>query len=397
MGSNPTNSVPKMPAALPGGATAARLQGDIIQDDRVCPGCSYNLKGLRTGDRCPECAMPIPMRVGARHGWMMTHSPVEYLHGLAHGSIWMLASAGVLVGSLVWIGVELAWNSSFSRPVGIFAVLAAIGWLIGVCMVTVPRPQEPGNPGTRVAEWRKLRWTARVSQFAWVLGTGLVLNAGWMAAAAAAGGSPTVSSLGVSAADQAESLFFWGCGFLVVGLIGLSAVAFYLALLADWADDPALARKLRLTPFALLGAAILAGLMIAARPLLHDVVVLFVLIPTLAVMAGLFLLCASHFGIALVQFANVGVWAEQNAATALDSGRRMSSKIVKRVVDAQAKPPAHPIKAPKFYKPAKPQGAYVAPKGDGGIYEVASPPAPEATSGSNGPTGPTTEPTRPST
>jgi hypothetical protein len=306
---------------------------------------------------------------GARHGWVITQSPVEYLKGLAHGSIWMLASAAVLVFSLIWIAVELWGMQSFSRPIGMFAAIGALGWVIGVFKVSVPRPQEPGNPGTRVSEWRALRWAARTSQMAWVLGTVLVLNGGWMLVTTRGPLGP----LPAPANGERDALFTAGFIFMGVGLLGLSLVAFYLALLADWADDAPLARKLRMTPFALLGAAIFGTLIILCRPLMHDLPILFVLIPTLAVVTGLFLLCFTHFGVALVQFANVGIWAQQNASTAIDSDRRMSSKIVKRVTEAQAKAPTQPLKGPKFYKPAKPQGAFVARKGDGGTYEVAPP------------------------
>jgi len=63
-----------------------------------------------------------------------------------------------------------------------------------------------------------------------------------------------------------------------------------------------------MTPLAFFGAVVIAGIMVLVRPLLHNLPLLFVLIPTLAVGAGLFLLCASHFGIALIQFANIGIW-----------------------------------------------------------------------------------------
>jgi hypothetical protein len=113
--------------------------------------------------------------------------------------------------------------------------------------------------------------------------------------------------------------------------------------------------------------------MVLVRPLLHNLPFLFVLIPTLAVGAGLFLLCFTHFGIALIQFANIGIWAEHNASTALDSDRRRSAKIVSRIVDAQAKAPAAPVKAPKGHKPVRPQGKYVAGGGGSETYDLAPP------------------------
>jgi hypothetical protein len=152
----------------------------------------------------------------------------------------------------------------------------------------------------------------------------------------------------------------------IIGVIGLVPLAYYLALLANWADDSALARKLRMTPLAFFGAVVIAGIMVLVRPL----------IPTLAVGAGLFLLCFTHFGIALIQFANIGIWAEHNASTALDSDRRRSAKIVSRIVDAQAKAPVAPVNAPKGHKPAKPQGKYVPGGGGSETFDLAPPAEP---------------------
>jgi len=33
--------------------------GETVEQDLLCPACSYNLRGLRVGGRCPECGAPI--------------------------------------------------------------------------------------------------------------------------------------------------------------------------------------------------------------------------------------------------------------------------------------------------------------------------------------------------
>src|SRR5262249_5570959 len=126
--------------SLAGVAGVPRLYGEVIQHDRICPGCSYNLKGLRTGERCPECDSPIPMKVSTRHGWMMTQSPVEYLRGLSHGCIWMLASGAALTGFMLWISIALVSQDDFPLIVACLAIFAAGGWALGVFKVTAHRP-----------------------------------------------------------------------------------------------------------------------------------------------------------------------------------------------------------------------------------------------------------------
>jgi hypothetical protein len=178
-------------------------------------------------------------------------------------------------------------------------------------------------------------------------------------------------------------LFAWALWSFLLALMGVVPLAFSLALLSDWADDTDLARKLRMTPAAMAGAVILGFLLLLAADVLHSPAITFVLIPTLAAGVVLFLLCATHFWVALTRFTAMGVWAHENAGTALDSGRRMSAKIVRRIAEGQAKAPAQPARAPKAaHKPAKPQGAFLA-SGDGVTYELA-PPSAEAPAGGSG-------------
>ncbi len=263
------------------------------------------------------------MKVSTRHGWMMTQSPVEYLRGLSHGCMWMLGGGAGLTVCLLWAGIALATSGDFPLVVACMALFAGGGWVLGVFKVTTHRPQEPGNPGTRVAEWRGLRWCARVSQCGWIGCALFLANFEWLLSQTMSVAAP--SAAGAPSVDQLNTLL--GCAILLalIGVIGIVPLAYYLALLANWADDGALARKLRMTPLAFFGAVVIAGLMVLIRPLLHNLPFLFVLIPTLAVGTGLFLLCFTHFGIALIQFANIGIWAEHNAATALDSGDRRRS------------------------------------------------------------------------
>jgi len=158
MGSTNSNSAPLPATSLAGAAGVPRLYGEIIQDDRICPGCSYNLKGMRTGERCPECASPIPDE--GQHAPRLDDDSVGQLSTcgdfhtgacgcLAAGQGYRSACSGPALPSQPRATSRSLWRAWRSSR--------GAGWVLGVFKVTTHRPQEPGNPGTRVAEWRGLR------------------------------------------------------------------------------------------------------------------------------------------------------------------------------------------------------------------------------------------------
>src|SRR5882672_2396942 len=79
--------------------------GELMPVDALCAKCSYSLRGLRGGGRCPECGTPFAG--GRRRKYFndtMTDAPVHYLRVLAAGC-WMLALGGVVSSICLWAGM----------------------------------------------------------------------------------------------------------------------------------------------------------------------------------------------------------------------------------------------------------------------------------------------------
>ncbi len=72
------------------------LTTHLAERDEPCPGCAYNLRGLK-GTRCPECNQELAMRVGLvepRHG-----AYIASMCGLLTGA----GMAAVFLGVIAWL------------------------------------------------------------------------------------------------------------------------------------------------------------------------------------------------------------------------------------------------------------------------------------------------------
>jgi len=89
----------------------------VINDDRCCPACGNALRGLREGQRCPECGRPIiPLR-----GQGLAEAQTAHLQRLARA---------LLLGWFAWIGGMLIWFWVFYGLLGDF-----IGLLTALMLV----------------------------------------------------------------------------------------------------------------------------------------------------------------------------------------------------------------------------------------------------------------------
>ena len=148
---------PRQPAAV-GGPT------DVSQD-MPCLGCGYNLRGLRSDGRCPECGKPV------RHtldGDLLNLGPRAYLRKLRRGALLLLigfVASGLNGGvAVLYSGVSLAVILSGPLPYGVFdlgelhKIMRAVSpaqtavLLLGAWLVTA---SEPGGPGS-LRKWRVL-------------------------------------------------------------------------------------------------------------------------------------------------------------------------------------------------------------------------------------------------
>jgi len=280
----------------------------------------------------------------------------------------MLAGLAASAVTAPW----LAWSSFTGRHALLAAgaaLLAALAWAMGTWLVTAPRPAaRPVDPPPE-QEWLWLRRTNRITQACWPAAVVGIAAASAIMTKSAGGPAPTATMFIVLAALAA---FF--------AIAGLATMLVHMALLADWANDTALARRLRMAPFGLLSGLVILVALILVRPLFQSALLSFVMIPFALVASLVLLLCLGQFVLAVVQFVSVGVWAERIATNSLDSNRRMSAKIVQRIEAAQSRARATagdraPAVAPKH----APQGLYLAPSGEPQAYDLApQPPAAHA-------------------
>ncbi|MEM9082145.1 MAG: hypothetical protein AAGB34_01015, partial [Planctomycetota bacterium] len=203
----------------------------------ICRNCGYDLTGLAVGTRCPECGTAYTLsnrerRIEGRWERPMNEAPRSFLWLLALG-LWMMF-AGLVGGVLI----DLILRSTNFFVVFGLELVAAGGWVVGVWIVTSPRPKLTKRMGGH-SEWPLLRWSSRLSQLAYlsqavvgVIVTVVVANT----TQAAGGASP---SLTVTALQ-----YLWA-GVGIVAALGLIPLSVYVSYLADWASDLDVAEKLR--------------------------------------------------------------------------------------------------------------------------------------------------------
>jgi hypothetical protein len=240
--------------------------------------------------------------------------------------------------------------------------MAAFGWVMGVWIVTAPRPT-PEGIGIMHGEWQVLRWVSRLSQFLWVLGTPLVVGGAW-----------NVGEYRVNGANLHPNAYFAvGAGGVLWALafIGLSFLALYMSRLADWANDDKLTDGLRLVPYALgIGGALLGGLILARAVFGYQgggMVTIF------AGSTGFLMILVAilQFAWALLQFANLARWSASSRRAKLSVDARRSERILARIDAQKARPIDLDGAVLEGHAPAKPQGKVVERPSDTQPYDLA--------------------------
>lgn len=335
---------------------------DPISEHRQCHRCGYDLFGLRSGDRCPECGVPIRFNPG-RVGESMTEAPKGYLLPLA-AAAWKLVIGSALGVALSVLLVFLLRGKSVLAPVAaVGAAGSALMWWWGVMGVCKPRRTTQPTTVNLAAEWRWLRWLSRWSQAGWPAAYGLIVVGALLAVGYAKTAGP-----GAGPGPAASAYLIAGAVASVIGFLGLVPLAIFMSCLADWANDLTLGRRLRMAPFALAGSLPLG--------LIEIVLIMYslgrariVFIMPLIVLFGLgFLLLFGYFSLALYRFAALCTWAVKNSDAASDRDARLGVAIAKRIEEGLAKPGKSEA-APAVRAPGPP-----VPIGE--TYDLAPPGAP---------------------
>jgi len=195
-------------------ANASQLESPrTIDEDRACDNCGYNLRGLKTSGRCPECGTPIRRRRSTATERDFCDLPPSTIRRLTPG--FYLATLSVL-----GIALLAAGGFFWSWPAKLFIAVAlgcAFTWFIALWLMTVPI-ELPGGTNRGFARSSRLRLAARWLQLGWFVQAGAV----WLDVTSAAPG-PALRIIG-------------GAGNLA-GVIGIILLAYLLANFAEWVRD----------------------------------------------------------------------------------------------------------------------------------------------------------------
>lgn len=184
-----------------------RIPGMVIETDRACPKCGYNLRGLAVGQRCPECGRPIFFGLQSRPAHRLADAPYWHIR-LVQAALW-----GLLLSAFAAGGIYAA-RELLGASLPILMALDATLWIGSIAALALPKPPDR-NENTHAPQINiALRMTAVGSQTFWLLAAGL------LALPAAASWAPIAASLSTAMAG-----------------LGIFAVMFFLAEIAEYIGD----------------------------------------------------------------------------------------------------------------------------------------------------------------
>ncbi|MFO0858292.1 MAG: hypothetical protein U0640_13165 [Phycisphaerales bacterium] len=381
-------------------------KGPVITDDRECPNCKYNLKGLREGQACPECGFASGRAVGddetssiggfwgkvlslleSGHtpgiGSSLTEAPRSYLHQLSFACRIMQAALVLCLAfpAAALLAIKLgADRSSIFLALSMSFLMPACLWAWGTWVMSAPRrTRELASNSSK--EWSSTRKAIRSTQIFWMVGAAVFSVRAWASA----------SNLALPGPEWA-----WLVALLVpltVAFIGLTWVTLYAARIAEWANDIDMADRLRLASLGVLFAPPIILLAVGVT-FTFDVALMQFFAAAMGVLASLLPLAwLIQLIFATMQFISMAKWAQVNADTIAERDERMVAKAqqnyakANRVKEAAEPLPfaptlnrAHVQAKPQVARPAAaPQKTAAATQKETDTFELA-PPAPPAKS-----------------
>jgi hypothetical protein len=283
----------------------AALRGKPIEDDTQCEYCGYNLKGLRYGKACPECGTPI--RYHRHPDLAFDEMPLPLIKGFRL-SCWMSVSA---IGAAVVVLVTGAVRTGYE--IGLVLLLAVVAmWVASVWRLTRPLDL-PQAIAHGFSPRSRLRNAARWLQGGWILAVG-------------AKAASTVQAAAGGPAILFDRLAFGG---VLVGIVGLGALALFLARFAAWVRNEFAAKAFNL---AVWGTALLGVMVLLLQALVATIGgLVFFLVPFVAVLiVVLFVACVLAFPVGLYSLSRSVDWSVVHAEDRADRGRRMRSRMASR-------------------------------------------------------------------
>ena len=204
---------------------SAALKGELIEKDRPCKQCDYNLRGLKIGGVCPECGTTIILDNPFRDS--LCDAPRGVILRLSAG-FWMTLGALAILIAMPFMIVSL--RSSMNMMIYAVETIAAGLWLLGIWFITTPI-NTPNGVKFNFARGSMMRIAARWMQLPWLL---LILLE--------IGVALTTPRFGAGPLTQVESMLF--LPLFVLGLTGFVVLGLLLMNLAHWSNDMSAHRML---------------------------------------------------------------------------------------------------------------------------------------------------------
>jgi hypothetical protein len=192
------------------------VQGPLIETDRECGGCGYNLRGLRLGVNCPECGLcssTIYSQIDDPLSLMPLRVIFAFIRGCWVASICMIGMLVTVLLEQLEVWDAMAAAVSFSALATLWC--GAVIWLTPA--FTIPQAVIRG-----FSQRGRVRRTSRWLQFGWVIAAGSML-----AETAIANPRPGIASV--------IGLGQWAG--VAIGMIGLVMLCILLERLAEWTRD----------------------------------------------------------------------------------------------------------------------------------------------------------------
>jgi hypothetical protein len=173
-----SDALPPIPPETPMPSVAVSVDGRI-SEDKICIDCGYNLRGLNTDGRCPECGGEV---AASLRGHELHYASLPWLHSVRRGFHSM--KIAILLSLLVIIGItmiQIAWQatkSSRGLPATALFLMTSVSMtltsLLGLYGMVLATRAEP-----RVAHqgegWSFRRWARLLTVAALALWGGLEL------------------------------------------------------------------------------------------------------------------------------------------------------------------------------------------------------------------------------